>query len=308
MPHDKKGRLVEVGDHVKFKSWADGAERLSVGRVFSVSPGSETCNVSVVHLNPGYWPISQACVTAKETEVVLKADGSEPGEGLDPQAQAGFGKLGAVVATLLLALACLGLPVFAADEPCGTPEKPQACISATAGVVTVATRGERREYADMGAALEAPLPKGLAAFANVDLFGVQDGGSIASTPQSFRSVKAEAGVGKRAGAFRFNVRGGATFSVEGQVGAPIDPRMFDAQAEAELLLEGGGHLGLHGGHNGTVGGWALGTDVDIPVSGGPAIVAHFDFPLHALPGRPRAVVLTAGGRVKVKSFRLRLPK
>lgn len=117
MPHDKKGRLIEIGDHVKFKTWAEGAERLRVGRVFSVSPGSETCNASVVHLQPGYWPIAQACVTAKDCELVLKADGSEPADAITPAGVGGFGRLGAIVAMLLLSLAAIVGAAFAADPP-----------------------------------------------------------------------------------------------------------------------------------------------------------------------------------------------
>lgn len=78
MPHDKFNRLVGVGDHVKFKGWE--GQRLSIGRVFYVNPGTTTCDISVVHLTPGYWPISQATITAKETELVLRADGTDPNE------------------------------------------------------------------------------------------------------------------------------------------------------------------------------------------------------------------------------------
>lgn len=85
MPHDKKGRLVEVGDHLKFdvsetyrpatSSWD---KRPTIGRVVSVHPGSVTCNVQVVHLAPGYYPIKTETISAAETEIALKADGSEP--------------------------------------------------------------------------------------------------------------------------------------------------------------------------------------------------------------------------------------
>lgn len=85
MPHDKKGRLIEVGDHLKFEvsERYDAArqafdKRVTVGRATQVTPGSETCNVQAVHLQPSYFPIAQATLTAKECELVLKADGSEP--------------------------------------------------------------------------------------------------------------------------------------------------------------------------------------------------------------------------------------
>jgi hypothetical protein len=200
MPHDRKGRLIEIGDHLKFKSY--GAEAFSVGRVFSVSPGSETCNVSVVHLQPSYWPIAQACVTARETELVLKNDGSEPFEPPAPSVEAGRARVG--VLAILAALVALALPMVAhADSPepaCGTVLAPKACVSFTTGAVSVVTRGERREYLTMGGSIEALLPWGLSTFANVDAFGVQDGGSLDySSPQSYRAVKLEAGRVQRAG-------------------------------------------------------------------------------------------------------------
>lgn len=94
MPHDRKGRMVEVGDHVRFEvsetyDYALSAwkKRLTIGRVVSVTPGEGTCNVQAVHLVPGYWPIRMETITAKETDVALKADGTEPGAGADPTAQ-----------------------------------------------------------------------------------------------------------------------------------------------------------------------------------------------------------------------------
>jgi hypothetical protein len=208
---------------------------------------------------------------------------------------------------MLAALVLTAVPAFAADqEPaCGTVLAPKPCVSFTTGAVTVVTRGERREYLTVGGTIEAPLPWGLSTFGNVDAFGVQDGGSLGN-PQSFRAVKFEAGVGKSAGAFVFSARGGATFSIEGAVGAPIDPRAFDAQIEAALRLDDGGHIAIRAGHDGVVGGWAVGADVVIPVSGGPAIVARYEFPLLRDATGRLPWVVTAGGRVRVKSFRLHL--
>lgn len=211
----------------------------------------------------------------------------------------------------LAAAAAFCAPAYAAapaEPACGTVLAPKPCVSFTSGAVSVMTRGERREYLTVGGSLEAPLPWGISTFANVDAFGVQDGGSLDgfSGPQSYRAVKLEAGIGKSAGAFLFSARGGATFSIEGQVGAPIDPRAFDAQVEAALHLDGGGHIALRGGHDGVVGGWALGADVDIPVAGGPALVARYEFPLIRDARGQLPWVVTAGGRVRVKSFRLHL--
>lgn len=217
----------------------------------------------------------------------------------------GAGEILATMAMVIL-LATVAVPAFAQEPPqpaCGTADKPTACASFTTGVVTVVTRGERGEYVTVGGELDVPLPKGLSAFAAVDAFGVQDGGNL-SNPQSYRAVKLEAGIGKSAGAFVFSARGGATFSIEGRVGAPIDPRAFDAQIEAALQIAGGGHFAFRGGHDGTVGGWAIGADVEIPAGNGPAFVARYDFPLLRDATGRLPWVVTAGGRVRIKSFRL----
>jgi hypothetical protein len=162
MPHDRKGRLVEVGDHIKFNhseryDYARQAwdTRPTIGRVTTVMPGSESCNVQVVHLLPGYWPIKPETLTAKDTELVLKADGSEPADAEAPHgrfesgalagmpipapaADAGFGRLGAIVATMFLALVALTGAAFAQDPQ----PSPSPALAANAGRVTVtATMG-----------------------------------------------------------------------------------------------------------------------------------------------------------------------
>jgi hypothetical protein len=48
MPHDKHGRLVEVGDFVKIKPY--NTPKTVVGRVVYVNPGAESCNARVA------WP------------------------------------------------------------------------------------------------------------------------------------------------------------------------------------------------------------------------------------------------------------
>lgn len=307
MPHDKKGRLLEVGDHVKFKTW-DGAHKLSVGRVFSVSPGSETCNVSVVHLQPGYWPIAQACVTAKETELVLKADGSEPME----DAEAGRAAVG--VLAVLVALVALALPVTvraqapaAKPEPkCGTNDAPKACFSLTTGALTVKTRDVGREYATVGGIFESPVRAGFQAYAAGDIFAVQDGAALeGAQARTFRTIKIEAGVQRNTGPLQLDAHGGVTYSIEGQVGAPVDPRQWDALLDVRLPLGDAGHVAIRGGHDGAVGGWAAGIDVAIPIANGaPAIVARYELPLLRDPTGRVPWVITAGARVRVLSFRL----
>lgn len=78
MPHDRKGRLIEPGDYVKVK--AGYPERLTVARVSNVTPGAETCNAQGAHLVPGFFPVQPLTFTARDCELVLKADGTEPAE------------------------------------------------------------------------------------------------------------------------------------------------------------------------------------------------------------------------------------
>lgn len=77
MPHDSKGRLIEIGDVVKCLKY--GGEKVSkqVGKVSHIYAGTETCNLQVATFESreGF-----QTVTAKESELVLKADGSEPKE------------------------------------------------------------------------------------------------------------------------------------------------------------------------------------------------------------------------------------
>lgn len=302
MPHDKKGRLVEEGDFLRVKTY--NRARAVVGRVIKVNE-AVSCNAEVVW--PGLGGIDRDYCGTADGELVLKADGSEPAA----EPEAGRARVGAMA--LVAALVALALPVLArADsapppEPaCGTVLAPKACASFTSGMVSVVTRGERREYATVGGAIEAPLGAGINAFAHVDVFGIQDGESAdAGAPRTFRVVKLDAGVGRSVGAFLFSARGGVTYSIEGKVGAPLDPRMFDGQLEASLQLEGGGHLALRGGHDGAVGGWAAAADIEIPIEHAPSIVARYQLPFARDPIGRLPWAATLGARVNVKSFRLK---
>lgn len=97
MPHDKKGRLVEVGDFVKVKPY--NTAQPIVGRVSFVNPGSETCNARVVfvdHTVPSSYedpapfrtrvsvPVREDYTQCSDMELVLKADGSEPADATPP--------------------------------------------------------------------------------------------------------------------------------------------------------------------------------------------------------------------------------
>lgn len=78
--HDCKGRLIEVGDHMKMKGWDSVAQKQvdTIGRAGALHAGATTCNVTAYHIVPSYQPVQCSTVTAKECEIVLKADGSVP--------------------------------------------------------------------------------------------------------------------------------------------------------------------------------------------------------------------------------------
>jgi hypothetical protein len=74
MPHDIKGIEIEEGDVVVTNMYVHG--RNAAALVVGVIKGTDTCNLNVctVHapnMNPQY-------VTAKESEILLKRDGTKP--------------------------------------------------------------------------------------------------------------------------------------------------------------------------------------------------------------------------------------
>jgi len=81
--HDKRGRLIEMGDYLKVSHY--GAEVTSkVGLVIGTTPESDSCNVETASVS-AYYGIQVQPNNANETEIVMKADGSfptdpEPGE------------------------------------------------------------------------------------------------------------------------------------------------------------------------------------------------------------------------------------
>ena len=80
MPHDKKGRLVEVGDFVKVKPF--NTPQTIVGRVSSVTPGTEACNARVEFQwqlgDDSHRSLKEDYTECRAMEIVLKGDGSEP--------------------------------------------------------------------------------------------------------------------------------------------------------------------------------------------------------------------------------------
>lgn len=75
MPHDKQGRLIQVGDFIKARPYNYNGGKSVVGVVVRMREG-QSCSGDFC------WPITGGVQTdafgADEAELVLKSDGSEP--------------------------------------------------------------------------------------------------------------------------------------------------------------------------------------------------------------------------------------
>lgn len=204
-----------------------------------------------------------------------------------------------------LAMAAFCAPAFA-DEACGTADAPKSCVSLTSGGVTVIARDERREYVAAGLEYSSPVLSGFQGYVAGTMFAVQDGAAASLGAQhSFRVVQVDAGLQRKvAGPLALNAHGGMTLSIEGEKGAPLDPRQWDALLDLKLLVGDSGYVAVRGGHDGAIDGWGTGIDVNIPVSGAPSIVARYQLPFVRDPRGTLPWVITAGVRVRVKSIRL----
>lgn len=74
--HDCKGRPVAEGDVVKVKTY-NGKSR--VGVIVDCHAQSATCNLVVAMFSIA-GPVMNTAVTAKETELIVKADGTDGAE------------------------------------------------------------------------------------------------------------------------------------------------------------------------------------------------------------------------------------
>jgi hypothetical protein len=74
MPHDKNGRLIELGDVIKAPAMGFN-NRVFVGPVVSIN-ASQQCTGQVLCLVPGV--IEKSYFNADEAELILKHDGREP--------------------------------------------------------------------------------------------------------------------------------------------------------------------------------------------------------------------------------------
>lgn len=205
---------------------------------------------------------------------------------------------------ILLASACAGAPAFAADAPCGTV-KSEWCAAAYTGAVSVVTRGEKGEYVTARVSLAGPAYKSLGVFARVDLTGAQDGGALDYTnPKTFRTIEGSGGLSHPVlGDLALAAVAGATWSVEGDTGKPIDSRLFTLAALARLPIGDGGYVYVGGGHHGPVGGPALLAAASIPIKGAAFTQVDLAFPLTRTVFLEKAWVAKIGASVRVKGLR-----
>lgn len=75
MPHDREGRLIEVGDIIKVKP-LNIKRPLVVGPVFSIHSEGQYCTGQV--MVPVLGGMSPDYFNAADAELVLKADGTNP--------------------------------------------------------------------------------------------------------------------------------------------------------------------------------------------------------------------------------------
>lgn len=81
--HDIHGREIHEGDIVAANDWTRGNDngkmKRSAFKVIGTTPSSTSCNLNVLGFVPAMTSGIQT-VTAKETELILKADGTTPHE------------------------------------------------------------------------------------------------------------------------------------------------------------------------------------------------------------------------------------
>jgi hypothetical protein len=207
-----------------------------------------------------------------------------------------------IVAALILAAS----PAFA-QAPAPSPSPDGWTATLYAGTATVATVGERREFITARLGVSGPLGGHVSAFLRADATGDQDGGSVATTdPRSFRALEANAGLSYRVTKnLDLAAIAGATFSIEGASGAPIDPRLYTAAGLAKVpLSRGRGYAGAGGGWYGPVGGYAGLVSASIPIGNiGAFTVVDYALPIQAPTGR-RPWLLKVGATVRVKTINL----
>lgn len=195
-------------------------------------------------------------------------------------------------------------PLLAQDKLCEQNDLKTWCGELNTGMATVIINGgEKREYASAGFLLHGPFRGFQLTFGN-QLYGVPDGGRLDfQNPRSFRALIPYAYATKNlTDKFALTGRGFVTFSLEGERGAPIDPRLWEALLEAALRTDRF-LLSLGGGHDGTAGGYALRARVEIPLPGAPSLISMYSYPLNIdKASGPLPWALTVDGRITFGRF------
>lgn len=78
MPHDAKGRKIEVGDVIKTRPVNFPGTPLVVGPIVKIRANEQHCTGEVRWIGAGQ--LDQDYFDAANSELVLKADGTEPKE------------------------------------------------------------------------------------------------------------------------------------------------------------------------------------------------------------------------------------
>lgn len=206
---------------------------------------------------------------------------------------------------LLNALLLAALAAAPAVQPSPEPAPPIAekAFSATldTGVVSVITRGEKHEYAAARATVAGRLSSKLTAWNRLDIGGSQDGGALNLTqPTSFRTIEDGLGLSYSLGAISAVVISGATFSIEGDAGRPIDARLFTVAGGARIAIGDSGYVYAAAGHHGPVGGPALLVAASIPKGDG-FITVDFALPFNRNVLEQKTWVLKLGASVRLKA-------
>lgn len=225
-------------------------------------------------------------------------------------------------AALLLLLGPCGVPILDAqtidpptNPPAGYPlsPAPKATIDINTHGLSIITKGERHEYLGGRIIADLAITSQHHASIRADILGAQDGAAAFAIGDysTYRTVDI-------IGAYRYQFNsgvalaaaGGATFSIEGETGAPSDARQYTAVVLARLPLPSktakSGHLYIGGGWRGEVGGPAAVATLTYPL--GPTyFIADYAFPFNdvAAADAARAAVLKFGFSVNVKHLEIK---
>lgn len=212
---------------------------------------------------------------------------------------------------LLLAAVTIAAPAYSqpaspAPGPSPAPAPPGITVSLHTGVLSVLTRGQKREFAAARLTVNAPLPDGWTISGRADLTGEQDGGSLDYTdPSTFRSLEGAVTVRRKVGPLELAGIGGVTWSVEGTDGAPADPRLYTAAVGVRAPILEDGYVYAAAGLHQPVGGGALLVSAVVPVSETAATFVDFALPFESSALALKTWTLKIGASVRVKQLVIR---